>query len=210
MIQKLKKVLYTVDESNPDAVVIVKAEDDVSVQAWAIARFRAACMIARGKHNLDKSERVVSASALRSAKRLNDVLTEKETSALSQDDWRIEALRSLDEADKVLTAIVRVSDLKHVRELYDKALSIHGLYCEIVFGEEIIKFEGKLGKVIIPARLAIPGRIGVSVRYLTEAIENLVAKDDIGIAVVQYKDTYVFVLASEHERHYIAEMRQKQ
>ena len=38
MIAKLKKVLYTVDESNPDAVVVVRSADDASIQAWAIAR----------------------------------------------------------------------------------------------------------------------------------------------------------------------------
>jgi len=207
MIQKLKKVLYTVDESNPDAAVIVRVSDDGLVQAWAISRFRAACMIARGKHDLGKLERIVSVSTLRRAKRISDALTEQETGALSPDDWRAEALRVLDETDKVLAAIVRVSDLKHVRELYAKSLSIYELYCEIVFGEERIKLEGKLGKVIIPAKLTLPGCIGVNIQYLVEAIENLVTKDDIGIAVIQRKDTYILVLASEHERHYIAESR---
>jgi len=209
MIAKLKKVLYTVDEFHPDGDVVVRVADDCSIQAWSISQFRAACVIARGKHELEKMERAVPEIVLRNARSLGEALARDKTSSLPLGDWRIEVLRLLDEADKVSAAFVRVSDLKHVRELHEKSLSIHGLYCEIVFGEEIIKFEGKLGKVIIPARLTIPGRIGVSVRYLVEAIENLVAKDDIGIAIVQHRDTYVLVLASEHERHYIAEARKR-
>jgi len=207
MITRLKKVLYTVDESHPDSDIVVRAADDVSVQAWSIARSRAACVTVRGKNHLGKAERVVPASALRRAKCLDDILSE--ASALSSDDWRAEALRVLDETDKVLAAIVSVSDLKHVRELYDKSLSIYELYCELVFGEERIKLTGKLGKVVIPAKLTLPGRIGVSVQYLVEAIENLVAKDAVSIAVIQNKGTYILVLASKHERHYIAERKKR-
>ena len=207
MIAKLKKVLYTVDESNPDAVVVVRAADDASIQAWAIARSRAACMIAQGKHDLGKVERVVPANVLRRAKSLDGVMNE--SSALSSDDWRAEALRILDETDKVLAAIVHVSDLKHVRELYEKSLSINELCCELVFGEERIKFTGKLGKVIIPARLTLPGRIVVSVRYLVEAIEHLVTKDEVCFSVMQHRETYILVLTSERERHYIAEREKR-
>jgi len=202
MIARLKKVLYTVEGSNDD--VVVQAVNDGSVQAWAIAPFRAACVTAKGKHPLKDLAWAVPANVLRSAKSPEEALERQKISALPLGDWRVEVLRSLDEADKVSAAIVRVSDLMHVRELYAKSLPAY--YCELSFGEERIKFEGRAGKVIIPAKVMLPGRIGVNVRYLTEAIENLLAKDDISISAVQLrKDTNVLVLSSEHERHYIAE-----
>jgi hypothetical protein len=209
MIKKLKKVLYTVDELHPDGDVVVQVVDDSSVQAWSISQFRAVCVIARGKHELEKMEWAVPASVLRNAKSLGEVLERHKISALPLGDWRVETLRSLEEAEKAATAIACVSDIRSLTKLYARPLTIHELYCELVIGEEIIECTGGLGRVVIPAELTIPGRIGLNTRYLAEAVKNLIAKDKVGIAIVRLKGTHILMLASEHERHYIAEMRKK-
>jgi hypothetical protein len=209
MIAKLKKVLYTVDELHPDGDVVVQVVDDSSVQAWSISQFRAANVIARGKHELHRMERAVPANVLRKAKSLDEALVRDKTKALPWGDWRVEALRSLEEAKKLATAIARVSYLRSLTKLYARPLSIQELYCELVIGEESVDCTGELGKVVAPAELTLPGRIGLNPRYLAEAIKNLIARDKVGIAIVRFKGTHILMLASEYERHYIAEMRKK-
>jgi len=209
MIAKLKKVLYTVDESNPDAVVVVRAADDASIQAWAIARSRAACMIAQGKHEFEKMAWAVPECVLRNAKSLGEALERNKISALPLGDWRVETLRSLEEAEKLAAAIVRVSDIRSLTKLYAKSLSSHELYCELEIRKKNIECTGELGKVVVPAELTLPGRIGLNTRYLAEAVKNLITRDKVGIAIVRFKGTHILMLASEHERHYIAEMRKK-
>ena len=209
MIQKLKKVLYTVDELHPDGDVVVQVADDGSIQAWSISQFRASRVIARGKHEFEKMAWAVPACVLRNAKSLGEALERHKISALPWGDWRVETLRSLEEADKVAVAIARVSDLKSLTKLYARSMAIYELYCELVIGEESIECTGELGKVVIPAELTLPGRIGLNTRYLAEAVKNLIARDKVGIAIVRFKGTHILILASEHERHYIAEMRKK-
>jgi len=209
MIAKLKKVLYTVDELHPDDDVVVQVADDDSIQAWSISQFRASRVIARGKHEFEKMAWAVPACVLRNAKSLGEALERNKISALPLGDWRVETLRSLEEAKKLATAIVRVSDLRSLTKLYARSMAIYELYCELVIGEESIECTGELGKVVIPAELTLPGRIGLNTRYLTEAVKNLIARDKVGIAMVRFKGTHILMLASEHERHYIAEMRKK-
>jgi hypothetical protein len=209
MIAKLKKVLYTVDELHPDGDVVVQVADDDSIQAWSISQFRASRVIARGKHEFEKMAWAVPACVLRNAKSLGEALERNKISALPLGDWRVETLRSLEEAEKVALAIARVSDLRSLTKLYARSMAIYELYCELVIGEESIECTGELGKVVIPAELTLPGRIGLNTRYLAEAVKNLIARDKVGIAMVRFKGTHILMLASEHERHYIAEMRKK-
>ena len=209
MIAKLKKVLYTVDELHPDGDIVIQVSDDGLIQAWSISQYRATCVIMRGKHELEKIERAVPAIELRNARSLGEALARDKTSALPWGDWRVETLRSLEEARKLATAIVHVNDIGSLTKLYAKSLSSHELYCELVIGEESIECTGELGKVVVPAELTLPGRIGLNTRYLAEAIKNLIARDKVGIAIVRFKGTHILMLASEHERHYIAEMRKK-
>ena len=209
MIQKLKKALYTVDELHPDGDVVVQVADDGSIQAWSISQFRASRVIARGKHEFEKMAWAVPACVLRNAKSLGEALERHKISALPWGDWRVETLRSLEEADKVAVAIARVSDLKSLTKLYARSMAIYELYCELVIGEESIECTGELGKVVIPAELTLPGRIGLNTRYLAEAVKNLIARDKVGIAIVRFKGTHILILASEHERHYIAEREKR-
>ena len=209
MIQKLKKVLYTVDELHQDGDIVVQVADDGSIQAWSISQFRASRVIARGKHEFEKMAWAVPACVLRNAKSLGEALERNKISALPLGDWRVETLRSLEEAEKLATAIVRVSDIRSLTKLYARSMAIYELYCELVIGEESIECTGELGKVVIPAELTLPGRIGLNTRYLAEAVKNLIARDKVGIAMVRFKGTHILMLASEHERHYIAEMRKK-
>ena len=209
MIQKLKKALYTVDELHPDGDVVVQLADDDSIQAWSISQFRASRVIARGKHEFEKMAWAVPACVLRNAKSLGEALERNKISALPLGDWRVETLHSLEEAEKLATAIVRVSDIRSLTKLYARSMAIYELYCELVIGEESIECTGELGKVVIPAELTLPGRIGLNTRYLVEAVKNLIARDKVGIAMVRFKGTHILMLASEHERHYIAEMRKK-
>ena len=209
MIQKLKKALYTVDELHPDGDVVVQLADDGSIQVWSISQFRAACVIARGKHEFEKMAWAVPACVLRNAKSLGEALERNKISALPLGDWRVEILRSLEEAKKLATAIVRASDIRSLTKLYARSMAIYELYCELVIGEESIECTGELGKVVIPAELTLPGRIGLNTRYLAEAVKNLIARDKVGIAIVRFKGTHILMLASDHERHYIAEMRKK-
>jgi len=209
MIQKLKKALYTVDELHPDGDVVVQVADDGLIQAWSISQFRASRVIARGKHEFEKMAWAVPACVLRNAKSLGEALERNKISALPLGDWRVETLHSLEEAEKLATAIVRVSDIRSLTKLYARSMAIYELYCELVIGEESIECTGELGKVVIPAELTLPGRIGLNTRYLAEAVKNLIARDKVGIAMVRFKGTHILMLASEHERHYIAEMRKK-
>jgi len=209
MIERLKKVLYTVDESSPDAEVVIQVADDGSVQSWAIASFRAACVIVRGEHELVKAERAVPASVLRNAKSLVEALARDKTSALPLGDWRIKALRSLDEAEKEAVAIAHVSDLKRIEELYTQSLPVYDPYCELAIGEENIEYTARFAKATIPAELTLPGRICLNPRYFVEASQNLVARDTVGVAIVRQNGVRILMLASQHERHYIAEMRRK-
>jgi hypothetical protein len=210
MIAKLKKVLYTVDELHQDGDIVVQVADDGLIQAWSISQFRASRVAVRGKHELERMERAVPASVLRDAKSLSEALARDKTSALPWGDWRVETLRSLEEAEKLATAIVRVSDIRSLTKLYAKSLSSHELYCELEIRKKNIECTGELGKVVVPAELTLPGRIGLNTRYLAEAIKNLITRDKVGIAIVRFKGTHILMLASEHERHYIAEMRKKQ
>ena len=209
MIAKLKKVLYTVDELHQDGDIVVQVADDGLIQAWSISQFRASRVAVRGKHELERMERAVPASVLRDAKSLSEALARDKTSALPWGDWRVETLRSLEEAEKLATAIVRVSDIRSLTKLYAKSLSSHELYCELEIRKKNIECTGELGKVVVPAELTLPGRIGLNTRYLAEAIKNLITRDKVGIAIVRFKGTHILMLASEHERHYIAEMRKK-
>ena len=209
MIQKLKKALYTVDELHPDGDVVVQVADDGSIQAWSISQFRASRVIARGKHEFEKMAWAVPACVLRNAKSLGEALERNKISALPLGDWRVETLHSLEEAEKLATAIVRASDIRSLTKLYARSMAIYELYCELVIGEESIECTGELGKVVIPAELTLPGRIGLNTRYLADAIKNLITRDKVGIAIVRFKGTHILMLASEHERHYIAEMRKK-
>ena len=209
MIQKLKKALYTVDELHPDGDVVVQVADDGLIQAWSISQFRASRVIAREKHEFEKMAWAVPACVLRNAKSLGEALERNKISALPLGDWRVETLHSLEEAEKLATAIVRVSDIRSLTKLYARSMAIYELYCELVIGEESIECTGELGKVVIPAELTLPGRIGLNTRYLAEAVKNLIARDKVGIAMVRFKGTHILMLASEHERHYIAEMRKK-
>ena len=209
MIAKLKKVLYTVDESNPDAEVVIQVAGEGSVQAWAIAQFRAACVIARGEHELIKTERAVPASLLRNAKSLGEVFAMDKTSGLPLGDWRVKALRSLDEAEKEAVAIARVGDLRRIEELYTQSLPVYDPYCELVIREGNIEYAARFAKAAIPAELTLPGRICLNPRYFVEAVQNLVARDTVGVAIARHNGVRILVLASQHERHYIAEMRKK-
>jgi len=209
MIQKLKKVLYTVDEFHPDGDIVIQVSDEGLIQAWSISEYRAACVFARGKHELEKMERAVPEIVLRDAKSLGEALARDKTSALPLGDWRIERLRRLDKTKREAVAIARVSDIRQIKKLYAKSLMTNKLYCELVIAEGSIECVGELGKVSIPANLTLPGHIGLNVRYLVEAIENLVTKDYVGVAIVPHKGARIFSLASECERHYIAEMRKK-
>ena len=205
MFQKLKKALYTAD--NPDVFVIVRAADEGSIQAWSIARFRAACVIARIKHQLGNVELLVPKHALLRAKSLGDVA--REALVISRGNWRMETLRLLDEADKVTESIVHVSNLKQLEKLNVNALSVSDLYCEIVISKKTVKCKGEFGAITMPVKFASPGSIGISLRYLAEAVKNLIATETVSLGIARYKETHVLVLASEHERHYIAEMRKK-
>jgi len=209
MIAKLKKVLYTVDELHPDGDIVIQVTDDGLIQAWSISRFRASRVIARGKHEFEKMAWAVPACVLRNAKSLGEALERNKISALPLGDWRVETLRSLEEAKKLATAIVRVSDIRSLTKLYAKSLSSHELYCELEIRKKNIECTGELGKVVVPAELTLPGRIGLNTRYLADAIKNLITRDKVGIAIVRFKGTHILMLASEHERHYIAEMRKK-
>jgi len=208
MIQKLKKVLYTVDLSHPDAVVIVKSLDDSTVLAASIALYRAACVIARVKYEQGEIRRIVPASVLRHAKSLGD-LASPEIMMVTPDDWRIETLRALEQADKVAEASVRVSDLRPIKELRTKLLVIRKPHCELVITRKEINCTCELGKVTIPAKLIQPGRIGLNVRYLVDAVKNLITRKVVNVAVVRHKETNILVLSSQHERHYIVEMEAK-
>jgi hypothetical protein len=146
---------------------------------------------------------------LRNAKSLGEALERNKISALPLGDWRVETLRSLEEAKKLATAIVRVSDIRSLTKLYAKSLSSQELYCELEIRKKNIECTGELGKVVVPAELTLPGRIGLNTRYLADAIKNLITRDKVGIAIVRFKGTHILMLASEHERHYIAEMRKK-
>ena len=209
MIAKLKKVLYTVDELHQDGDIVVQVADDGLIQAWSISQFRASRVAVRGKHELERMERAVPASVLRDARSLSEALARDKTSALPWGDWRIERLRRLDKTKRAAVAIAQVSDIRQIKKLYTKSLTAHKLYCELEIAEGSIECVGELGKVSIPANLTLPGRIGLNVRYLVEAIKNLVTKDYVGVAIVPYKGTRIFSLASECERHYIVEMRKR-
>jgi len=206
MIQKLKKVLYTVDESHPDAVVVIQSLDDSSVLAASIALYRAACVIARVKREQGQVRRIVPAGVLRSAKSLVD-LAKPEIKMATTDDWRIKMLRELEEAEKEAEAFVRVSDLRPLKELHTKSLLIRDPYCKLIIGKKGIECACELGKLAIPAQPTKPGRIGLNIRYLIDAVSNLIARKVVSVEVVRRQGTDILVLSSEHEHHYIVEMR---
>jgi DNA polymerase III sliding clamp (beta) subunit (PCNA family) len=207
MITKLKKVLYTVDALHPDAVVVVQSLDESSVLAASIALYRAACVIARVKREQEQVRRIVPAGVLRSAKSLVD-LAKPEIKMVTTDDWRIKTLRELEEAEKEAEASVRVSDLRPLKELRTKSLLNIDPYCKLIIGRKGIECACELGKLAIPAQSTKPGRIGLNIRYLIDAVSNLIARKIVSVEVVRRQGTDILVLSSEHERHYIVEMRQ--
>jgi hypothetical protein len=208
MMQKLKKVLYTVDASHPDAVVVVQSLNDGSVLAASIALYRAACVIARVKREQEEVRWIVPVSVLRCAKSLTD-LAKPEIRTITPDDWRIKTLRELEEADKIAAGSVRVSDLRPLKELRTKSLLIRDPYCEFVIGKNGIESTCELGKLTIPAESTQRGRIGLNIRYLVDAVNNLIARKVVSVEVVRHKGTDILVISSDHERHYIVEMREK-
>jgi hypothetical protein len=197
MVHLLKKVLYITNEESFVAVRSWKG----FVQVWAIARFRAVCVTIPAKHRMGDVELLVPKKALRRAKCFSDL--KREGIVVAPDDWLTKTLNALDQGEKVAKASVEVSDLRA------KALPVAGLYCELVIKKRNVECKGGFGTVSIPATLTSPGSIGLNVRYLAEAIENLVSKSAVELEIAQFRDTRVLILSSGYERHYIVEMKQR-